>query len=157
LFFRTDNGNIALPSGDAAGALALNMDIGASPLFALVNGGVTTGTLVAGRLGVLGRPGAGSGPDGRQFDVRGSLNGFDGIAAARFGILSGPQQGLQPAPGDLSQYRFNDCVISTINCVAPVSFTLPPAPQVNALVLTNEMPRFDDSDVLLPNIADEDY
>jgi hypothetical protein len=85
------------------------------------------------------------------------LSGFDGIAAARFGVLSGPQAGLDPAPGELSQYRFNDCVLSTVNCVAPVSFTLPSVPQVNTLVLANDLPRLDDSDVLLPNIADEDY
>ncbi len=155
--FGVDDGVPALPSNAAAGGVFLNMDIGASPLFVLLNGGTASGTLQAGRLGVLGRPGAASGPDGRQVDLLGQLSGLEGIAAARFGILSGPLPGFQPAPGDLSQYRFNNCVISTVNCVAPITFTLPAVPQVNTLVLTGGMPRLDDSDVLLPNIADEDF
>jgi hypothetical protein len=157
LVFGVNDGVPALPGSGAAGAVLLNLDIGRSPLFMLLDGGTVTGRLDAGRIGVFGRPGEARGPTGRQFDVQGRLSGIEGVAAARFGALSGPVLGFEPAPGDLSQYRFNDCVLSTVNCVAPVTFTLPSVPQVNTLVLTNERSRLDDSDVLLPNIADEDY
>lgn len=156
LLFGRDDGRPAAPSNAAAGNIVFNMAAGSSPIFALLNGGTATGTLNAGRLGVFGRPGA-TLPGGRAFEVLGELNGITGIGAARLGFFAADQQGLAPGSNDLSQYRFNDCVLSTINCVAPLSFQLPAIPRTDTFVLANERLRLDESDVLLPNVSDEDY
>ncbi|HEV7456812.1 MAG TPA: filamentous hemagglutinin N-terminal domain-containing protein [Roseococcus sp.] len=156
LIFGVDDGRPATPSSAPAGNIAFNMNAGGLPVFVLIDGGTATGRLEAGRLGVFGRPGTPL-ATGRAFEVLGELGGIGGVGPARLGQLAGDRRGLGPDPAGLSQYRFNDCVISTVNCVAPVSFTLPPVPQVNTLVLTSPLPSLDESDVLLPNVADEDY
>ncbi|WP_207017819.1 hypothetical protein [Roseococcus suduntuyensis] len=156
LLFGADDGSPATPSSAPAGNIAFNMNAGRLPVFVLINGGTATGRLEAGRLGVFGRPGNPL-ATGRAFEVLGDLGGVGGVGAARLGLLAGDQRGLGPSATGLSQFRFNDCVLSSVNCVAPVSFSLPSVPQVNTLVLTNSMPSLDESDVLLPNVADEDY
>ncbi len=156
LLFGADDGSPATPSSAPAGNIAFNMNAGQLPVFVLLDGGTATGRLQAGRLGVFGRPGTPL-ATGRAFELLGELGGIGGVGVARLGQLAGAGRGLGPDALGLSQYRFNDCVISTVNCVAPVSFTLPPVPQANTLVLMNPLPRLDESDVLLPNVADEDY
>ncbi|WP_191085422.1 beta strand repeat-containing protein [Roseococcus microcysteis] len=156
LLFGADDGSPATPSSAPAGNIAFNMNAGRLPVFVLINGGTATGRLEAGRLGVFGRPGNPL-ATGRAFEVLGELGGISGVATARLGQLAGDRRGFGPDSLGLSQYRFNDCVISSVNCVAPVSFTLPPVTQVTTLVLMNPLPSLDESDVLLPNVADEDY
>jgi len=87
---------------------------------------------------------------GNAVDLTGQLSGFGGTAAARFGYVS------TISPNDQSLYRFNSCVVDTINCVA-TSFAQPITPVTRTdISIRNERERLDPT-VLLPNIAEEDY
>jgi hypothetical protein len=122
------------------------------PVFLLLDGGAASGTLTAGRLGVHGLAGEARTP-GRPdlaLDISGELFGIGGTAAAQFGRVSTRD------PRDQALYRVNSCVIDTINCVAPSVAQPVIIPVTNRIDIRSDSPRLD-PDVLLPNIAEEDY
>jgi hypothetical protein len=137
-------------TGGTAGQVRLDLDAGRSPVFLLIDGGSATGQLFAGRLSVHGLPPGGS-PGGTPLvDLSGSLFRFGGSAAARFGLAT-----AAPGTGQ-ALYRFNNCVLSTLNCV--VTLTVQPLviPALSSFSLRGVLPSLD-QDVLVPNIAEEDY
>jgi filamentous hemagglutinin family protein len=149
LVFGRDDGSGAATRA-AGGAVTLNLDAGTAPVFLLLDAGTATGTLEAGRLGVLGLPGGGRAGGDRVVDLEGRLGGLDGTPAAQFGRSS------TVAAGDQTLYRINNCVLDTVTCVA-VSFVQPvAAPLRNTIDIRPDVPRID-PDVLVPNIAEEDY
>ncbi|WP_421993971.1 beta strand repeat-containing protein [Roseococcus sp.] len=154
LFFGIDDGAPAAPSNAAAGNVALNLTAPGEPVFLLLNGGTATGRLEAGRLGIFGVPGDQL-PSGRAVDLTGTLNDFDGVSAARFGGVSALALGVPPTGAQF--YRFNNCTLTSVNCVTPVIFRIPIIPVVNNVVLNNELGTVDDPDVMLTNVADQDY
>jgi mucin-19 len=156
LFFGVNDGAVTPPTNAAAGAIQINLNAGTSPVFMLLNGGTASGNITAGRMGVYGLPGSATLPDGRALNLNGSLGGVGGEGAARFGILGGAP-GSQPSPLALDLYRFNNCVISSVNCVVPTFLQLPTIPLINSVILGIQQPGFDDRDVLLPNVAEKDF
>ncbi|MBX9748683.1 MAG: hypothetical protein K5Q68_03620, partial [Roseococcus sp.] len=156
LFFGVNDGAPAAPTNAAAGAVQININAGSSPVFMLLNGGTAAGFITAARLGVYGLPGSTPLPDGRTLNLTGTLSGIGGEGAARFGIL-GSATGSQPSPLALDLYRFNNCVISSVNCVVPTFLQIPTIPLVNSVILGLQQPGFDDRDVLLPNVAEKDF
>ncbi|MDB5378720.1 MAG: hypothetical protein JWR00_3166 [Rubritepida sp.] len=54
-------------------------------------------------------------------------------------------------------YRFNNCTLTSVNCVTPVIFRIPIIPVVNNVILNNDLGTVDDPDVMLTNVADQDY
>ncbi|MEI6161486.1 MAG: hypothetical protein WCP77_16745, partial [Roseococcus sp.] len=156
LLFGVNDGAPAPPSNAAAGAVVVNLAAGSAPVFMLLNGGTASGNLVAGRLGAYGLPGGATLPNGRALDLTGSLGGVSGESAARFGGLGG-RQGTQPDPSALDLYRFNNCVVSSINCVVPTFLQIPTIPLINTVILGLQQPAYDDRDVLLPNVAEKDF
>ena len=92
----------------------------------------------------------------RAVDLTGSLSQLGGAEAARFGEL-GATPGSQPAAAELELYRFNNCVVSSVNCVVPTFFQLPTVPILNTFVIANQQLGLDDSDVFLPNVAERDF
>ena len=137
-------------SSAPAGSMVLNIDAGRSAIFLLLDGGTATGTVAsAGRLLIHGTGGAAE-LNGRLTDVSGSP--IDGAAAARFADSTRPA-----ASGSLSRYRFNGCVVSSVNCIVPSQvITIPQAPpqQVDLRIGNN---RITDPEVQVPNVGDEDY
>ena len=156
LLFGVNDGAPAAVGNVAGGPLVINFHAGSAPMFMLLDGGTATGTLTAGRLGVYGRPGGVALSGGRATDLTGTLGQSTGAEAARFGEL-GTRPGGRPAPNELELYRFNNCVISSVNCVVPTFFTLPTVPILNNIVITSPQPSLNDSDVLLPNVAERDF
>jgi hypothetical protein len=156
LFFGVNDGAPTPPTNAASGAVQINLNAGTSPVFMLLNGGTASGTIIAGRLGVYGLPGSPALPDGRSLNLTGTLGAVGGEGAARFGIL-GSATGTQPSPLTLDLYRFNNCVISSVNCVVPTFLQLPTIPLINSVILGIQQPGFDDRDVLLPNVAEKDF
>ncbi|WP_270933782.1 hypothetical protein [Falsiroseomonas oryzae] len=148
LVFGVADGSGAATS-NPAGAVLLNLDAGQSPLFLLLDGGTASGSLIAGRLGVHGEP-AVTVPGTLALDLTGSLNGLDGSAAAQSGRVT------TTSPSEQALYRMNGCVLDTINCIAPsiVQPVLLPLP--DRVDIRSDAPALD-PDVLLPNIAEEDY
>lgn len=137
-------------SSAPAGSMVLNIDAGRSAIFLLLDGGSATGTIAsAGRLGIHGTGGSAE-LTGRLTDVSGSP--VDGAAAARFADSTRPA-----ASGALTRYRFNGCVVSSVNCIVPSQvITIPQAPpqQVDLRLGNN---RITDPEVQVPNVGDEDY
>jgi mucin-19 len=156
LLFGVNDGAPTPPTNAAAGAILVNLNAGSLPIFMLMNGGTATGTITAGRLGVYGLPGSTVLPDGRSVNLLGTLGGVAGESAARFGNLGG-QPGTQPSPLALDLYRFNNCVLSSVNCVVPTFLQIPTIPLINSVILGIQQPAFDDRDVLLPNVAEKDF
>jgi hypothetical protein len=131
-----------------AGNVALALDAGLSPVFLLVDAGSVAGDIIAGRLGIHG-----VGGDARLF---GSLGGFPGQAAARFGDVTRFSSLGIVTPSVLSRYRINECVISSLNCVNPnlvILLPTPPPPLVD--LVTDILAR--DPDAVLPNVAEEEF
>lgn len=133
----------------AAGSIALNLRAGAAPVFLLLDGGTAQGTLQAGRLGVLG--------SGGQIELSGSLGGIEGSGAARLGRLSFALEsgGRQPLAAS-SEYRFNNCVLGSLNCSVLALVQPLPVPTANIIALQLAAPK-QDPDSLLPNVTEEDY
>jgi hypothetical protein len=154
LFFGIDDsptpggaGSGAVTNGPA-GNVSLNLNAGSSPIFLLLDGGKATGQLSAGRLGVRGLPGAGSSGSDRAVDLTGVLNGNGGGSGAQFGRVTATD------PGEQSSYRFNNCVIGSINCVVFARAQPLLIPTVRELTFAR--PNFIDSEVILPNVSAED-
>jgi hypothetical protein len=136
-------GAFATSQAGAAGRVALQVDAGQSPVFLLVDGGGIEGNIIAGRLGVHGV--------GGTMSILGSLNGLQGAEAARFADITRPID-----PGGLQRYRINGCVVGSINCVVPPSIQIIPLRPSDRAAFTIESGRINISDVLIPNIAEED-
>ncbi|MDB5373689.1 MAG: filamentous hemagglutinin N-terminal protein, partial [Belnapia sp.] len=127
----------------AAGNVAIDVDAGRSAVFLLVDGGSILGNVIAGRLGVHGA--------GGTMTLSGALGGSQGAEAARFADITRPIP-----PQDLQRYRVNGCVISSINCVVPPSIQIIPPRPTDRTSFTIENNRINATDVLIPNIAEED-
>jgi filamentous hemagglutinin family protein len=148
----------AIPGGDgspaatsaAAGDVRLNLDAQLNPVFMLIDGGSIRGQLDAGRLGVHGLPTSGRLNGDPVAELTGALSGFGGTTAARFGLVT-----ATPSSGQ-ALYRINDCVISTLNCVATSIVQPLLIPLVTNFSLRGVQPSLD-QDVLVPNVAEEDY
>lgn len=150
LFFGRDDGSgTGAPTNAAAGDVALALDAGFSPVFLLLDGGRATGQLNAGRLGVHGIPAPGvAGSSDRSVDLSGVLNGAGGNVSAQFGRTTATE------PADQTAYRFNNCVIGSINCFV-ISRAQPlPLPTLRELTVINR--EVLDADVVLPNVSAED-
>jgi hypothetical protein len=161
--FGVNDGTSTTPSSAEAGNVILNLRAGDSsslanaPVFLLLNGGTATGTLIAGRLGVLGLPGSNLLPGGRAVELFGTLSKVDGVGAARFGALAGNGSGQAPSAASLPLYRFNNCVISTVNCVVPTTQQLPPLRLNSNIDVRTGAAELNDADVLLPNVGERDF
>ncbi|WP_236552661.1 hemagglutinin repeat-containing protein [Belnapia sp. F-4-1] len=127
----------------AAGPVALNLNAGRSAVFLLVDGGSVSGTVTAGRLAVHGAGGGAT--------LFGALDGSVGAEAARFADITRPIEA-----SSLQKYRINSCVIGSINCVVPPSIQLLPPRPTDQARFTIENNRINLSDVLIPNIGEED-
>ena len=124
LFFGVHDGAASAPTSPSAGAININLSAGSSPVFLLLNGGTARGNLTAGRLGVHGQPGSRTLPNGRTVDLYGSLGGVGGGTAAHFGHL-GSASGTQATYRTSYPYRFNNCVLSSVNCAVPSLLQIP--------------------------------
>ncbi|MCW8307684.1 filamentous hemagglutinin N-terminal domain-containing protein [Acidiphilium sp. PA] len=89
---------------------------------------------------------AGSAAGQTNFD--GSLGNLSGQAAAHNGIVV-------PVPG--TNYRFNACIIGSVNCTVLPILTLPEASPIQDYDLTPTRRRHLDRDVRLPGVAAKDY
>ncbi|MBU8544641.1 MULTISPECIES: two-partner secretion domain-containing protein [Roseomonadaceae] len=148
--FGADDGPSGAATAAAAGTLTLALDAGESPVFLLLDGGTATGVLRAGRLGVHGLVGEARAEGDNVVALSGTLSGISLGIAAQFGRTTAA------LPNDQVRYRINECVIGSVNCVAP-SLAQPFAvPIENRIDIRSDRPRLD-PDVLLPNIAEEDY
>ncbi|WP_372623708.1 hypothetical protein [Falsiroseomonas sp.] len=139
-----------LATSAPAGELIVNLEAGEAGVFFLLDGGTATGTIVAGRLGVHGQPSDLRLDGDLVVDLTGELAGISGSAAARFGRVATSN------PADQGRYRFDNCVLDTINCVLPSLAQPVVLPLSNRIDIRADAPQLD-PDVLLPNIAEEDY
>jgi filamentous hemagglutinin family protein len=140
--------NFGLSRPAAAGNIVLALDAEGSPVFLLIDGANVAGDIIAGRLGIHG-----VGGEARLF---GSLGGFPGQAAARFGDVTRFSETGIVTPPTLSRYRINECVISSLNCVNPnlvILLPTPPPPIVD--LITDILAR--DPDAVLPNVSEEEF
>ncbi|PZW51018.1 filamentous hemagglutinin family protein [Humitalea rosea] len=131
-----------------AGEVVLNVAAGDSAIFLLIDGGKSSGTIDAGRLGIHGGSGAA--------EFTGNLGGLEGgLSATRGDVSRFLTTGLF-TPGSQQFYRFNACVIGATACntlavLQPLPVVLTSIPDLRLA----PTPR--DPDALLPNIAEEDY
>ncbi|MGG5809329.1 filamentous hemagglutinin N-terminal domain-containing protein [Falsiroseomonas sp. CW058] len=145
----------AAPRSQAPGAFGQALDVPAaamafsilapdSPVFLLADGARITGTIVAARLGVHGTGGAAT--------LTGTLAGRDGIAAAEYGDLTRPV-----LPAALQQYRLNGCVLSAVNCVVLPPVMVVPSRLAADVVVALDRQRARNPDVVVPDVAQEDF
>ncbi|WP_149538147.1 two-partner secretion domain-containing protein [Siccirubricoccus phaeus] len=137
---------------DPAGDIQLNLQMVAlegaglqnqGAAFMLVGAGNVSGNIEAGRLGVVG--------SGGSMALLGTLNGQTGAGAAQFADIS------QVIPAQvLTRYRVNGCVVTSINCVVPPQIQIIPPRTVDRASLTIEAGRLNTSEVIIPNVSDED-
>ena len=134
-------GTFGATSSASAGVLTLAVSAGSSPVFLLLDGGIASGTIVAGRVGIQGTGGSAS--------LLGPLAGVPGSAAAASADITRPID-----PTLQSNYRINGCVVASINCVPPpsVQFVSLRPPEVVDLSLVNN--RIDTTEVTIPNVAE---
>jgi len=150
LLFGRDDGGTGQPSSTPGGRVTMDLDAGNSPVFLLLDGGTATGTLTAGRLGVHGLPGTADGLVA-GVDLRGQLNGNAERIAAQYG------RATAEAPRDQTAYRFNDCVIGSINCVGlPLILVVTP-PNLNSVALSVQRNTLNPADVTIANFGESDY
>ena len=125
-----------------AGTITIGQLVGRTTDLILVTraSGIVTGTVDVASLLVLG--------GGGKADLFGKLGGVDGQAAANKASIS-------PLPN--SDYRFNACPITSVNCVLLPVQTLPPISALRDVPIIRDRPTQDDVDVQLPNVSDEDY
>ena len=137
-------GTFGATSSASAGVLTLAVSAGSSPVFLLLDGGVASGFIAAGRLGVHGT--------GGSVSLLGTLAGVPGSAAAASADITRPID-----PTLQSNYRINGCVVASINCVPPpsIQFIAVRPPEVVDLSLVNN--RIDTSEVTIPNVAEIEY
>ena len=137
-------GSFGATGSASAGTLNLAVSAGNSPVFLLLDGGIATGTVSAGRLGIQGTGGSAS--------LLGTLGAVPGSAAAASADITRPID-----PTLQSNYRINGCVVASINCVPPpsIQFVLLRPPEVVDLSLVNN--RIDTSEVTIPNVAEIEY
>ncbi|NKC32838.1 two-partner secretion domain-containing protein [Falsiroseomonas selenitidurans] len=150
LVFGVDDGGSGAASAAAAGTVTLLLDAGDSPVLLMLDGGTASGVLTAGRLGVHGLPGTERAAGDNVVSLSGQLNRVEAGIAAQFG------RSTARAAADEVRYRFNECVIGAVNC-AGTSLAQPfVVPLDTRIDIRRDRPRLD-PDVLLPNIAEEDY
>ena len=137
-------GSFGPASSASAGTLELNLNANNSAVFMLVDGGRVSGNVSAGRLGLQGA-GGGAG-------LLGSLGGIPGSGAAHLATITHPIDGMA-----LSNYRLNDCVFGSVNCIAPPTVQLVPSIPARTPDLTLGNSRIDTSEVTIPNVSDTDY
>ena len=125
-----------------AGTISIGQLTGKTTDLILVTraGGTATGTIEVAGLLVVGA--------GGKAELFGSIAGVDGQAAANRASIS-------PQPG--SEYRFNTCPISSVNCVLIPVQTVPPISPLRDIPIIRDRPTQDDTDVQLPNVSEEDY
>jgi hypothetical protein len=133
--------DIVLPHPQA-GVVSIGQLTGKTTDLILVtrSGGIATGTIDVAGLLVVGA--------GGRAELFGSIAGVDGQAAANRATIS-------PQPG--SEYRFNTCPISSVNCVLIPVQTVPPISPLREVPIIRDRPTQDDTDVQLPNVSEEDY
>lgn len=125
-----------------AGTISISQLIGKTTDLILItrSSGVATGTIDVAGLLVVGA--------GGKAELFGRIAGVDGQAAASRASIS-------PQPG--SEYRFNTCPISSVNCVLIPVQTVPPISPLRDIPIIRDRPTQDDTDVQLPNVSEEDY
>ncbi|MCO6418713.1 hypothetical protein JYK14_21500 [Siccirubricoccus sp. KC 17139] len=137
---------------DPAGDIALNLQMVAHTGYGLQNQGAAfllagsgniSGTVEAGRLGVVG--------NGGSMTLLGTLNGQTGAGAAQYADITQ----VVPAAA-LTRYRINGCVVTSINCVVPPQIQIVPPRTVDRASLTIEAGRLNTAEVIIPNVSDED-
>jgi hypothetical protein len=126
----------------AAGTISIGQLTGKSTDLILVTraGGIATGTIDVAGLLVVG--------NGGKADLFGKIGGVDGQAAAN-------RANISPQPS--SDYRFNACPITSVNCVLIPIQTVPPISPLRDVPIIRDRPTQDDTDVQLPNVSEEDY
>jgi hypothetical protein len=113
-------------------------------VFLLLDSGNVTGTIDAGRLAVHGT--------GGRLSLFGRLSGLSGSEAARAAEITRPAD-----PGSIQNYRINNCVVASINCVAIARFQ-PTPPVVRTVVDFSFRPgQINPIDVTIPNTGENDY
>jgi hypothetical protein len=85
---------------------------------------------------------------GGKSDLSGTIATVDGQAAAHLANIT-------PLPD--ANYRFNACPIGSVNCVLAPIGVLPPTNPLHNFVIGEMRGDEDDLDLILPNVADEDY
>jgi len=127
-----------------AGPVMMNIDAGRSPVFLLLDGGIATGTVVAGRVAVHGT--------GGSADLVGQLSGLVGSEATRASDITRPVE-----PASLPNYRINSCVVGSINCVVPPRFVpIPPAVRTSVDFIFRPG-QINPLDITIPNTGENDY
>jgi hypothetical protein len=126
----------------AAGTVSIGHLTGKATDLILVtrSGGIATGTIDVANLLIVGT--------GGKADLFGKIAGIDGQAAANRASIS-------PQPD--SDYRFNACPITSVNCVLIPIQTVPPISPLRDVPIIRDRPTQDDTDVQLPNVSEEDY
>jgi hypothetical protein len=81
-------------------------------------------------------------------NLSGSVNGLTGQTAAEAAAIS---------PRQNAQFRFNSCPIGSVNCIVLPVESVPPINPNQNLDIGNFQNSDDDSDLLLPNVSDQDY
>jgi len=143
-------GDFGIPSAAPAGTLTFTINANRSAIFLLIDGGNAVGDInTAGRVAVFG--------SGGTVDLTGTLIDFRGNTLSGIAASALTDSG-RPAPsGSLTRFRFNGCVISSVNCiVVSQAVTIPQAPP-QAVDLRLYGGRITDPDVQIPNVAEEDY
>ena len=126
----------------ASGTIAIGKLTGQATDLVLVTraGGIATGTIDVANLLVVG--------NGGKADLFGTIGGIGGPPAANRASIS-------PQPD--SDYRFNTCPITSVNCILIPIQTAPPVSPLRDLPIIRDRPNPDDTDVQLPNVSEEDY
>jgi len=89
-----------------------------------------------------------AGSEAGKANFTGTLGNLSGQEAAHNGVVV-------PVPG--ANYRFNACIIGSVNCTVLPVVTLPEASPLQDFDLTPTRKRRLDRDVRLPGIAAKDY
>jgi hypothetical protein len=132
---------LRIETGAPGGDVALNNLVGpGADLILFLRAGTASGNVVLNGLSIIG-----TGGNSNQFGTIGGLTGSAAAGKAKIG----------PQPN--SKYQFNNCPVSSVNCVLSPINTVPQTNPLTNIVIGATRPPTDDLDLILPNVSDEDY
>jgi hypothetical protein len=125
----------------SGGSIVLNnLNAPAADLILVTQGGTARGTINVADFVLVGKSGA---------------SDFNGVVAGLTGAAAATKAQIGPQPD--AKYRFNSCPIGSVNCVLSPVGAVPPTNPLRYFFIGPARDMQDDSDLILPNVSDEDY
>jgi filamentous hemagglutinin family protein len=125
-----------------------NLQASTTQLYLVLDGGSASGGVTVGGLNVNSGVTSSSAPGAGSVSLSGTVAGRGGTAAAGVSYLD-PQRN--------SRFSINNCALQSVNCVLLSPLIVPVTNPTQDISLGTDRRRRDDSDLILPNVGEQDF